>query len=598
MNDFKMNPIDLDAETKRLNDEFLDNHVESSNICHKDSKTYKITRALGDSEFFFIIQDISEMEKLKGDLEKIKKNKSLFLANANHQVRTPLNGIIGMLTLLEDTILSHDQKNYIEMLRECSINLMTIINDILDYSKLEAGKITLDLQCIDLHNCIESTNDIIMSKIYEKSLEYDYYIDENLPRFIEGDLNRIKQILLNLLSNAIKFTDKGKVLLSITQDDAPSSSSSSSSSTSSDLYLKFTIEDTGCGIDHSHISKLFTSYHQIQHNYGANQGTGLGLSIAHELVNLMNGKIYIDWTELDRGSRFCFVIKTKKCNDTIPVTFDNSHVLKNKTAFILDDKLENRLGLASMIQKWGMIVHTYSDPKEALFFLKHNTYDIGFVDICMPELNGKEFAMRLNQQTLSSNRGNIPLVALSSIGEHLNEYNYLFKAQLLKPVKESKLKTVCSEIFSSSKKIEVPEFNIKENIKILLAEDVTINQKVIINFLNKIGMHDITLVENGKECLESLTQTKYDIILLDIRMPIINGENVIKYINDYFDGKESAYKFLNNKKPITVAVTSYCLKEDKQKYLDMGFDDYLPKPININDLNTCMHNCIEKLLKN
>jgi CheY-like chemotaxis protein len=272
--------------------------------------------------------------------------------------------------------------------------------------------------------------------------------------------------------------------------------------------------------------------------------------------------------------------------------------LKNKTAFILDDKLENRLGLASMIQKWGMIVHTYSDAKEALFFLKHNTYDIGFVDICMPELNGKEFALRLSQQTISSNRGNIPLVALSSIGEHLNEYNYLFKAQLLKPVKETKLKTVCIEIFSSSKKIEVPELNIKEDIKILLVEDVTINQKVMVNFLNKIGMHDITIVDNGKDCLEALTQRKYDIILLDIRMPILNGESVIKYINDYFDQKRGSYKFLNNKKPITVAVTSYCLKEDKQKYLDMGFDDYLPKPININELNICIHNCIEKLLKN
>lgn len=230
----------------------------------------------------------------------------------------------------------------------------------------------------------------------------------------------------------------------------------------------------------------------------------------------------------------------------------------------------------------------------------------------MPELSGKDFALRLNQQTLVSDRGNIPLVALSSIGEHLNEYNYLFKAQLLKPVKESKLKSICTEIFSSSKQntSQILELNIKENVKILLAEDVTINQKVMMNFLNKIGMNDITLVENGKECLEALTQRKYDIILLDIRMPIINGESVIKSINDYFNGhnstlpsidgvgKGSPYKFLNNKKPITVAVTSYCLKEDKQKYLDMGFDDYLPKPININDLNTCIHNCIEKLLQN
>lgn len=598
MNDFKMNPVELtevNPETKRLNDEFFEQHKESINICdmisNGEMRTYKITRVLGNSEFIFIFHDLSEINKLKKELKKISDSKSLFLANINHEIRTPLNGIMGMLTLLEDTILNNDQKNYMEMLRECSVNLMTIINDILDYSKLEAGRVVLDVQSIDLYNCIESTNDIIMSKIYEKRLEYDYYIDDNLPRFIEGDLNRIKQILLNLLTNAIKFTDKGKITLIVTHDDT-----FATSSTSEYFYLKFTIEDTGCGIDHTHISELFKSFNQIKNNYKVNQGTGLGLSIAHELVNLMNGKIYIDWTQVDKGSRFCFVIKTKKCNDKILIPNDNTIVLKNKRAFILDDKLENRLGLASMIQKWGMNVQTYSDGKEALFFLKNNEFDIGFVDICMPDLNGTEFALRLRQQNI---RKEIPLVALSSIGEPLNEYNYLFKSQLLKPVKESKLKTLCCEILSYNHSVVSYDINsslnlnvhldIKESIKILLAEDVTINQKVIMNFLNKLGFYDITLVENGKECLDALKEIKYDILLLDIRMPIIDGESVIRII------KETS---VHVKKPITVAVTSYCLKEDRQKYLDMGFDDYLSKPININDLNTCINKCIEKLLKN
>jgi signal transduction histidine kinase/DNA-binding response OmpR family regulator len=623
--------IDDIEENKICNDNFLNHKKESENICrilHKDSNYhwYKIKRIYDDKNdtFIFTFEDIDEIKKMEIELRQAKQkaeraynHKALFLANMSHEIRTPLNGIIGMLTLLEDTVLNNDQKNYLEMLRECSINLMTIINDILDYSKLEAGKIVLDIKSFDIRNCIESTNDILISKLYERGIEYNYNINQNMPFHIYGDINRIKQVLLNLLSNSIKFTDKGNITLDISPLELPPSDND-------DFIVKFSITDTGCGIALSERDKLFKSFSQIenQSDNKIQQGTGLGLAISKELVTLMGGNIWIDWSEVKKGSRFCFTIKTKKSIE-FKNAFEEStdkYILKNKSVFILDDKLENRLGLAAMAQRWGMKVHTYSDAKEALFLLKNIDYDLGFVDICMPDMNGKDFANRLKQQMVSLNKELIPLIALSSLGEQspINDHNQLFKAHHIKPVKETKLKKSCTDILllTKYKYKKTPDNNnislnnylsnndlnsgIKDSVRILLVEDIPINQRVVDSFLKKMGFRNIDIAENGKECLEMMMTKKYDIVLLDIRMPIINGENVIKYILDYYNypDKHHTYKLINVRKPYIIAVTAYCLKEDRQKYLDMGFDDYIPKPISINELNSCMNIFIEKLLQN
>jgi CheY-like chemotaxis protein len=544
---------------------------------------------------FKLIENEFKEQKIKN--ENNYNHKSLFLANINHELRTPMNGIIGMLTLLEDTLINNEQKDYIEMMRECSVSLMSIINDILDYSKLEAGKVILNNECIDLRNCIDSTNDIILSKLHEKNLIYNFNIDTNINSKIKCDSSRIKQVLLNLLSNSIKFTDNGNIFLDI--------------KLLPDNFIKFSIMDTGCGIEIQDQQKLFQSFSQLENpsNTKLYKGTGLGLAISKELVLLMGGNIWIENSIMNKGSTFCFTIQAQRCTDSIIEIDDNIEILQGKTIFVLDDKRENRISCANMLQKLGMIVTTYSDATEALYFLKTQTFHIGIIDCVMPYMSGEKFASKLKEQLSNQKSDGIPLISCSSLGENYMN-NSLFKGHLIKPIKEHKLKHIMIDILMTYQykfkndlvqhpvSLQLQHINFKQDIRILLVEDIIINQKVVISFLNKMGFKNIDVVDDGVKCLEKMSIKKYDLIFLDIRMPNMNGESVIKYIIEFYNGKQFKYTLLNYRKPYIIAVTAYCLKEDKEKYIKMGFDDYIPKPININDLSKCINICIENILQN
>jgi signal transduction histidine kinase/DNA-binding response OmpR family regulator len=595
--------------------------------------------------YMYTLEDIHEIKKLEiqvknqtSKVEESHKEKSSFLTNMSHEIRTPLNGIIGMLTLLEETDLSLNQQDYISMVKECSFNLMTIINDILDYSKLEANKITLDIKPMNIRECIESTNDIIISKIYEKSLDYHFTIDSQIPNYIYGDSNRIKQILLNLLSNSVKFTETGDIFINLypvsyqeynahyknkhpneiplhnasnSSSDIQSSSSDLQSS-SSDLqitkqdhilYMRFDIIDTGCGIDKQDYHKLFKSFSQIETNITSklHQGTGLGLVISKELTELMNGVLWLDKSSTDDGSTFSVIIPVTKCHDEPQQKHNeipSELILQGINVLIVDDNLYNRMGLTGMVTKWGMKAFAFSDGEEALYYTNLYKFDLGLIDICMPKMSGLTFAIKLREQSGFNNK-NIPLIALSSLGDKVTNNVNHFKTHLIKPIKETQLKKVCIDILQHTSSVSfnttiqknqndiISDEYYKDQISIIVAEDSYVNQKVLVSFLNKLGYLNIQVVENGKQCLDSVLKNHYDIIFLDIRMPIMNGDIVLKKLLEYYA------RHPNKDKSYVIAVTAYSLKDDKDKYLNLGFNDYIPKPITIHQLRQSLNNFIK-----
>lgn len=622
---------------------FLENKLECQStfrIFNKGLNEYrwvtnKRTFIKNKEIFMYTIQDINEIKLLEIKLrnetikaEEAYNHKSIFLSKNHHNLRTPLNGIIGMMVLLEDTHLSVEQQDYVNMIRECSLNLMSIINDILDYSKLEVGKLSLDIKTMNLLECIESTNDIVLSKIYEKSLDYTYNIDSNINEYIEGDMNRLKQVLLNLISNSIKFTDRGNIFLNITEISYETflklkklhfhEKKEEIKDNQYDLFLRFDITDTGCGIYKSDKKKLFKSFSQVSNgdNPKLEEGTGLGLAISKELVELMDGIIWLDKSEVNSGSTFSFIIPVNKSSeDSISCGSKSDLILQNANVLIVDDVLHNRISLSTMVTKWGMKAHCFSNAEEALHFTRLKHFDIGLIDICMPKIDGYLFAQKLREQKEYDNK-NIPLIALSSLGDKEVSKSKYFKSYLIKPVKESRLKKLCinflherkinnidtkredykndSEPTNMSLDSYINKNNLsglKDNVRILIAEDVYINQKVVVSFLNKLGFTNIQVVDNGQKCLDLALENNYDIIILDIKMPIMTGDEVLKRLI-------IEYKKDQRQKPFIIAVTAYCLREDREKYLSMGFDDYIPKPVSIDDIKKSLNTYVESLLKN
>ena len=588
---------------KELCKNFLENNIESESICRticnktNEIRWVKHTRNLiKDSEgniisYIATLQDVDNLKKMememyesKRKLEKAYVYKSSFLANMSHEIRTPLNGILGMLTLLEDTELSNEQKEYINMIKECSSNLMTIINDILDYSKLDAGKMNLELKPFNFRNLIDSINDILLSKIYENKLNYTFNIDENLEDYFIGDSNRIKQVLLNILSNSIKFTDSnGNIHLSVKK----------LTTNNKIVDLLFSVKDTGCGILEVDKERIFESFSQVENSNKVYQGTGLGLAIAQSLVNLMNGRIWLNYSEINKGSDFCFTIPleiTKNSYENVN-TFS---ILSNLDVLIIDDNLQNRIYLSGLCHKWGMTPHPFGYPQEALLFTKKKKYDLGLIDICMPAFDGIKFA----EEFISQNdyNKNVPLIALSSIGDKIKSLDKFFCYHMIKPISENKLKKECMNIISKintksnkqcsksnlTKNIDI---NLFKGIQILVAEDNYTNQKVILGLLHKFGFENVYLVENGLDCLNFLKKNKIDICFIDIKMPLMNGIDLL-------------YEIKNSKEiinmPYCIALTAYSLKNDREKYIQLGFNDYISKPIDFSLLSNSLYNFCNK----